>query len=226
MCFFCFKIKKVMLNILILSFVFFSAQVVPNQKTSSFLFAQKINNLFEKHDYVSVSKMIQESSNYQLNIEILRPWAQEGLVPAMWILADQLHQNNDEKDSANWLYTAVLGLRMDISICLNNDTKNIESEFLNNYWSTVQSARVMPYRMATAIDFSIQFFKKNNLKTLDSSWACRLKPTWGDQGLIGTPQLNAYHRQWVFDNYIKSSSASKPSANIGQSSEIESILDH
>ena len=166
-----------------------------------------LNNAFLNHNYATVSKIAHEN-NSQETLNTLNVWANKGSVPAMWLLALKLYNDNQEQASANWVYTAVLGMRLDISGCLNTDVDQEEKVFLNAYWPIVQSARVLPSRMATAIDYSIRFFKENNLKTYDPAWVCKLKPEWNHQGLMFTDPLLTAHRKWAFKEYVRGSSAS------------------
>lgn len=183
-----------------------SASSTKNSSTQSVSLASALDTDFTNKDYASAANLIQKSDPKEA-IPILQQWASHGSVPAMWMLGKELAEVEDLQGSANWIYAGVLGVRLDASICLNQETGTVEQQFINAYWSIVQSARVLPHRMSVAIDFAIEFFKNNNLQTLDSPWVCRLKPAIPYHGRLQKEAVGLSRRNWVYKDFIKASSA-------------------
>ena len=136
------------------------------------------------------------------NLPVFRKWATAGLVPAMWMLANQLYGDGDLQGSANWTYTAVLGSRMDASVCTNLKGTSVESLLLRHYWPVVNSARMVPLRMAHAVDFAVGFFRQNSLVTQDIPWICESHPSRAARPWVLPEAQWPERRKAAFDDFV------------------------
>jgi hypothetical protein len=137
------------------------------------------------------------------NLPVFRKWATAGLVPAMWMLANQLYSDGDLQGSANWTYTAVLGSRLDASICTNLKGAPVEAILLRHYWPVVNSARTVPLRMAHAVDFAVGFFRQNNLVTQDVPWICESHPSRLARPWVLPEEQWPERRKTTFEDFVQ-----------------------
>lgn len=106
--------------------------------------------------------------------ERLRPWAEDNNTPAMWLLAERLWYAKRYQDSANWVYTADLGTRMDASVCMDNTAVGLESHVVHAFSDTVQAARQDPEVMRNAIVFALDFHQHHLNHPGDPRWVCSM----------------------------------------------------
>lgn len=106
--------------------------------------------------------------------ERLRPWAEDNNTPAMWLLAERLWYAKRAQDSANWVYAAVLGTRMDASVCMDNTAIGLETNIVHAFFDTVQAARRDPEIMRNAIVFALDFHQRHLTHPGDPRWVCSM----------------------------------------------------
>lgn len=106
--------------------------------------------------------------------ERLKPWAEDNNTPAMWLLAERLWYAQRYQDSANWVYTADLGTRMDASVCMDNTAIGMERTIVHAFSDTVQAARRDPAVMRDAIVFALDFQQRHLTHPGDPRWVCSM----------------------------------------------------
>lgn len=127
--------------------------------------------LMDKGNYGTAQNFIKSNTlSKTIIIEILKKYANQGLTPAMWMLGDAYNSVNDTENTSNWIYAALLGTRIDSSLCLNRKAGGIESIYARSFSSAVQTARNS--RLTKPINFAIDLQKNIQVSTRKPQWVC------------------------------------------------------
>lgn len=127
--------------------------------------------LMDKGNYDTAQKFIKTKvlSNTMI-IGILSKYANQGNTPAMWMLGDAYNTDKDSDNTAKWIYSALLGTRIDSSLCMNKKAGGIESIYSEAFYSAVQTARAGD--ISSAISFAIHLQQGIPVINRKPQWVC------------------------------------------------------
>ena len=162
------------------SFSVFSQDMNANVKDQPtelvFSKTEKINvnylyELMDKGNYGTAQNFIKSNTlSKTIVIEILKKYANQGLTPAMWMLGEAYNSEKDSENTANWIYAALLGTRIDSSLCINRKAGGIEGIYAKSFSSAVQTARTN--RLTKPISFAIDLQKGIPVSSRKPQWVC------------------------------------------------------
>lgn len=199
------KFKYLPLFLLLVTPLSFAVETEKNLSSTELVFSKEekanvdyLYNLMDNGNYGTAQNFIKSNVlSRTIVIEILKKYANQGLTPAMWMLGDAYNSEKDEENTANWIYAALLGTRIDSSLCLNKKAGGIEGLYARSFSSAVQTARAN--KLTKPISFAIELHKNIPVSTRKPQWVCSVvqheKSITGDGTLETRKWADIYKKQ-------------------------------
>lgn len=178
-----------------------SEELLNNSELSGKLDQLKV--YLDKKDYSSARKfIILEKLPPIAVIEVLKGFANAGDTPTMWMLSEQYLSAERFQESANWVYSAFLGTRIDTSLCTNRTATGLERTLVDAYSDVVQKARQDPLLMQSAISFALEKQKSISNEKRDPTWVCKMVRKNGPEIIVSSTNRD-YNIKEELDKFEK-----------------------
>lgn len=151
--------------------------------TPSFAQASRadLSKAMDRQDWDTALTLSQQLSGPDLEA-VVAPAAQRGSVPAMWLMGQARHLIGDAQGSADWLYSALLGTRLDVSVCRDRRAAGITSYWVQGLREAVMAARMDAGVRAHAVHAAAELFQGSPRDPM-AGWTCR----WAAQHALIRP---------------------------------------
>jgi hypothetical protein len=99
--------------------------------------------------------------------------AHGGSVPAMWLMGQARYLAGDAQGSAAWLYAALLGTQMDVSLCRQHSAAGVVFFWTQALHPAVLSTRMDVLDRPTAIEEALALFQNSTRPDPLAGWTCQ-----------------------------------------------------
>jgi hypothetical protein len=133
---------------------------------------QALSQALVQHDWDRAMTLGHQLSGPDLE-SVARGPAQAGVVPAMWLMGQARHLEGDRQDSANWIYQAFLGTRLDLATCRDRRTDGVLYLWATAFQDAVWAARMDVGVRSEAILQAARHYEHGPMNNTLAGWSCQ-----------------------------------------------------
>lgn len=101
------------------------------------------------------------------------PLAQDGVVPAMWLMGQARFAQQDLQGASMWFYRGWLGLQMDLSLCRLTSSRAITNVLMDSFPDALTSVRNDVTLRTQGIQLAAHYYQDADHQDPFPGWSCR-----------------------------------------------------
>ena len=101
------------------------------------------------------------------------PLAQDGVVPAMWLMGQARFAQQDSQGASMWFYRGWLGLQMDLSLCRLTSARAITNVLMDSFPNALTSVRNDVTLRTQGIQEASRYYEGADHQDPFPGWSCR-----------------------------------------------------
>lgn len=133
-----------------------------------------------------------------------KPFAERGVVPAMWLMGAARFEQNQKASSATWFYKGWIGLQMDLSLCRLTSSRAVTNLLMDAFPDALTSIRNDMALRTQGIQKASNYYQSDDRREDPlPGWSCRWAAgEWHTKPLIVAKSRFKDQRAKAFQTFL------------------------